>query len=151
MAAPRVFISYAHEDESFRDELVKHLRLLERDGLIDIWHDRKIRPGTDWSRAIHDNLGSAAIFILLISADFIDSDYCYGLEMEAALRAAERGTAQVVPILIRHAAFQSAPFARFQMLPRDCVPVVDWTPREKAWAAIAADIRELVTHRAPTP
>jgi hypothetical protein len=144
MAAARVFISYAHQDESFRDELVKHLRLLEREQLIEVWHDRKIVPGQDWSRAIHDNLASAGIFILLISVDFIDSDYCYGLEMEAALRAAERGDAQVVPVLVRHTAFEAAPFAKLQMLPRNCIPVADFAPHDKAWIEIASAIRGLI-------
>ena len=77
MTAPlKVFISYAHADEAHRKTLAKHLSALEDEGLIAVWHDRKITGGREWAGAIDDALRSADIVLLLISADFLDSDYC---------------------------------------------------------------------------
>jgi hypothetical protein len=143
MQVAKLFISYAHEDETYRNELVKHLRLLERGRMVELWHDRKIGPGGDWASAIQQQLTSANIVLLLISSDFINSDYCYGVEMPAALKAAENGTATVVPVLIRNTAFAGAPFAKFQMLPRECRPVEEFDHRDKAWSEIATAIGEL--------
>ena len=82
MTAPlKVFISYAHADEAHRKTLAKHLSALEDEGLITVWHDRKITGGREWAGAIDDALHSADIVLLLISADFLDSDYCNRLNM----------------------------------------------------------------------
>src|SRR6266571_5351565 len=80
----RVFISYAHEDSEFRQELQKHLSSLVRCGLITTWHDRQIRPGQAWETEIDRNLNSADMVVLLVSADFLHSEYCNGKEMERA-------------------------------------------------------------------
>ena len=92
-----VFFSYAHEDEPLRKELEKHLSLLRRQGLITGWHDRLIAPGTDWARAIDEHLQQASIILLLVSADFLASDYCYGIEMERALQRHQTKQARVLP------------------------------------------------------
>lgn len=78
-----IFFSYAHEDEALRDELGKHLKLLERQRIIKAWHDLNITAGEEWKNAINTNLESAGIILLLISADFLASDYCYDIEMNA--------------------------------------------------------------------
>ncbi len=77
-----VFYSYAHEDEPFRQQLEKHLSTLRLQGLITQWHDRHILAGTDWSETIDTHLENASVILLLISADFLASDYCYGIEMK---------------------------------------------------------------------
>ena len=73
--ALEVFFSYAHRDEVLRDELVKHLSLLQHQGVITAWHDRKITAGTEWAGAIDAHLQSAQIILLLVSADFMASAY----------------------------------------------------------------------------
>src|SRR5437870_4397876 len=88
-----VFYSYAHEDEALRVELVKHLSILQRVGLISSWDDRQIVPGTEWAREIDTHLNSASIILLLISPDFLASDYCYSVEMKRALERHESGEA----------------------------------------------------------
>ena len=75
-----VFYSYAHRDEKLRNELGKHLNPLKREGLIVDWYDRDISAGTDWEYAIHAHLNTAHIILLLISPDFLASDYCYSLD-----------------------------------------------------------------------
>jgi hypothetical protein len=89
----RLFFSYSHQDEALRDELAKHLSLLERDGVLRSWHDRQIVPGSDWAGHIDQHLEQAQIILLLISADFLASDYCYDGELNRALERHEAGEA----------------------------------------------------------
>ena len=96
-----VFFSYAHEDEVWRIELEKHLSMLQRKGFIAAWHDRKISAGMEWAREIDIHLQTSQIILLLISADFLASNYCWGVELQEAMRRHRAGTACVIPILIR--------------------------------------------------
>src|SRR5438874_2288017 len=93
-----IFYSYAHEDESLQKQLERHLSLLRRQGLISGWHDRQIVAGTEWAQEIDARLETASIILLLISSDFLASDYCYGIEMQRALERHQRGEARVIPI-----------------------------------------------------
>src|SRR6202045_1561130 len=111
-----VFYSYAHEDEALRAELEKHLSLLRRQGVISGWHDRHIAPGADWAQAIDEHLESAVVILLLVSADFLASDYCYGIEMKRALQRHQTNEAAVIPILLRAVDWNRAPFASLQTL-----------------------------------
>src|SRR2546423_8779088 len=86
-----IFFCYAREDEELRQDLEKHLRVLQRQGIVDVWHDRKIAPGDEWEHEIDKHLDSADIILLLISSDFMDSDYCYGVEMKRALERQQNG------------------------------------------------------------
>ena len=86
-------ISYAHRDEKLKDELRKHLSMLKRQGIISEWHDRAIDAGADWSKEIDTHLESAKIILLLISPDFLASDYCYNIEMKRAMERHDRGEA----------------------------------------------------------
>lgn len=104
-----IFYSYAHEDEQLRQELEKHLSLLQRQGVIAAWHDRQILPGATWAQAIDSHLETAAIILLLISPDFLASDYCYGIEMDRALERQATGKARVLPIILRPVDWQGHP------------------------------------------
>src|SRR5262245_60837112 len=86
----RVFCAYSHRDRSYREELFTHLSGLVRDGLIELWFDRKISPGIDWDQEIAGRLDSADIILLLLSADFTKSEYCVGVEMKRARDRADR-------------------------------------------------------------
>ena len=97
----RVFYSYSHKDEVLRDALATHLSLLRKQGLIEGWHDREISAGREWEGQIDENLKSAHVILLLVSADFIASDYCYDLEMKHAIARHTKGTARVIPIILR--------------------------------------------------
>src|SRR5438105_15534569 len=104
-----VFISYAHEDEALLRQLETHLSLLKRQGLISLWHDRQIVAGTDWAQAIDTQLEQAGVILLLISADFLASDYCYGIEMSRALQRHKVRQVSVIPIGIRPVEWKSTP------------------------------------------
>src|SRR2546430_12784509 len=95
-SAIEVFYSYAHEDEPLRKELEKHLSILRRQGFIKEWNDRDIYAGTDWIHAINAHLDIASVILLLISPDFLVSDYCYSIEMQRALERHNAGEAWVI-------------------------------------------------------
>jgi hypothetical protein len=136
-----VFTSYSHKDEGFHDELAKHLKPLEREGLIRPWHDRKITAGKEFDREISNKLESAGIILLLISPDFISSEYCWGVEMTRAMERHESGSARVIPIILRAVDWHSAPFGKLNALPPDGKPVGLWTNPDEAYLFIARGIR----------
>src|SRR5215472_12990005 len=139
-----VFYSYSHHDEELRDALEKHLSILKRNGQIVGWHDRRIGAGDEWRNQIDEHVRSAHIILLLISSDFLASDYCYDIEMKLALERHQRGKAIVIPIILRPVEWHEAPFARLQALPRDGKPVTKWADRDEAFADIARNIGETV-------
>jgi len=152
VAAPtpvEIFCSYAHEDEAWLRKLETHLSLLKRQGLISLWHDRLIVPGTDWAHAIDTHLETASVIVLLVSADFFASDYCYGIEMKRALARQEADEARVIPILVRPVDWKDAPFAHLQALPTDAKPLTAWRKPETALVDIAAGIRRVIVEELP--
>ena len=140
----RLVYSYSHRDDSLRDELETHLALLKRQGVIAPWSDRKILAGEDWAGRIDEHFKAADIILLLVSADFLGSNYCYEIEMENALERHRAGTARVVPIILRDVDWHSAPFGKLQALPRDGKAITLWTNRDEAWAAVARGIRNVI-------
>jgi hypothetical protein len=140
-----VFYSYSHKDEEFRDELEKHLSLLKRQGFISGWHDRKIGAGTEWKDSINEHLESAGIILLLVSSDFLASDYCYDIELKRAMERHENGEARVIPVILRHCDWSSAPFAKLQALPKNAKPITAWTDRDEAFTDVAAGLRLVIT------
>src|SRR5689334_13496904 len=96
----RIFYSYSHRDTDLRNKLGEHFAPLRQQGKIIEWHDRKIEPGADWEREISDQLASANLIVLLVSAGFLASDYCFGVEVETALARLKRGEVKVVPVLL---------------------------------------------------
>ncbi|CAN5906184.1 hypothetical protein BH20PSE1_BH20PSE1_14280 [soil metagenome] len=139
-----LFYSYSHKDEKLRNQLETHLALLRRQGLIHQWHDRRIGAGQEWAGAIDVNLESAQIILLLVSADFIASDYCYEKEMARAIERHEAGEARVIPVILRAVDWKDAPFAKLQALPKDGKPVTAWADRDAAWLDVAQGIRKAV-------
>ncbi len=139
-----VFFSYSHRDEQLKDELLKHLSLLRRGNVIAAWHDRKIGAGREWANEIDSHLNSARIVLLLVSADFLASDYCYDTEMKKAMERHDLGEARVIPVILRKVDWNRAPFAKLNALPRDGKPVTSWPDRDEAFADVAEGIREEV-------
>jgi internalin A len=138
-----LFYSYSHKDEALRDELETHLKLLQRRRLIDGWHDRRIAAGEEWSARIDEHLDRADIILLLISSDFLASDY-YDAQIKRALERHDAHDARVVPIILRDVSLEGAPFARLTPLPKDGVPVTKWPNRDSAWRDVSEGIERLV-------
>lgn len=135
--ALRVFISYAHEDDLLCQELEKQLSVLKHQGLMSVWHDREIYAGKEWMREIEDNLNEAHI-LLLVSPAFINSQYCYSIEMESALERHQYEEACVIPIILRPSAWRETPLRELQALPTDAKPVTDsfWHTKDHAFLDI---------------
>lgn len=146
----KVFYSYSHRDEDLRNELEKQLTLLRREQVISTWHDRKIEPGTDWQNEISTHLDEADIILLLISADFLFSDYAYEIEAPRAMQRHRAGLARVIPIILRDVDWTAAPFSNLQALPRNALPVTSWPNKDEAFADIARGIRAVVERMCST-
>ncbi len=143
----RLFYSYAHADEALRRKLEAQLAALRRAGLIIEWHDRMIQPGQKWAAAIDRNLAEADVILLLVSSDFINSDYCWSVEMTAALAREKRGEAIVVAVILRPCQWQLTTFADLQAIPTNGEPVTSrsWASEDEAFNDVAAQIGGLVT------
>lgn len=140
----RLVYSYSHKDEELRDRLQLHLTLLQRQQLISPWHDRKIMPGERWAGVIDDRFKQADLILLLVSPDFIASDYCYEIEMKTALEREAKGEAKVVPVILRSCNWPAAPFSKLQALPKDGKPVVEWEFPDQAWTDVEKGIEKVV-------
>ena len=140
-----VFFSYAHEDEQLMKELVKHLGILKRQGVIRGWRDRNIAAGTEWNEQIERYLNTAGVILLLVSADFISSDYAWGVEVSRAMERHHAGEARVIPVILRPVeGWLAAPFGKLQAAPTDGRPVTSWPNRDAAFADVAGHIRRSV-------
>lgn len=141
-SAAEVFVSYAHADEKLRIELGKHLSVLQRQGLISEWHDRMIAPGSEWAGEIHRKLNTSRIILLLVSADFVHSRYCYDIEMKQAMERHERREAMVIPVMLRPVMLGGTPFAKLQALPKDARPATEWTSLDAAFVNVTEGVRD---------
>ena len=146
-----IFYSYAHKDEKYREQLEKHLSILKREGVIRGWHDRQIGAGTEWQNAIDDRMESARIILLLVSSDFLASDYCYDIEMKQAMKRHEEGTARVIPIILRDCDWSRALFSKLHVLPRDAKAITLWSNIDSAFTNVAKGIREAVEELSSHP
>ena len=136
----KVFYCYAREDSALRDELAKHLGPLRREGLITEWHDREIEAGTHWEREIERQLNTSGIILLLVSPDFINSDYAYGVEMEKALALHAADRARVISIILRPVYWKNTPIAKLQVLPDDGKPVTSWGNKDEAFLNVVEGV-----------
>lgn len=139
-----IFCSYSSADEAFREELEDHLAVLKRAGVIEMWSFRQIEAGDDWKRRIDERLDASSIILLLVSANFLASNYCWDVEMKRALERHESGEATVIPVILKDCDWRAAPFARIQALPEGAKPVTRWRPRDRAWSNVVAGIRKVV-------
>ncbi len=142
--AADIFVSYSHADERVLDRLHKHLAMLQREGLISTWHDRAILPGGDLASDISRQLDDSEIFVALVSADYLASNYCYEKEFERALQRSERGEMRIVPVIIEPCDWLSSPLQKFMALPRDGKPISDWTNANTAYLDVVNGLRRLV-------
>lgn len=139
-----IFFSYSHVDESLRQALEKHLKSLIFENLITTWHDRDISAGQEWAQQIDQHLDNAHIILLLISADFISSDYCYSIEVKRAMERHYKGEACVIPIILRPTSWQEMPFGKLQCLPSNSNPITIWSNQDEAWVDVINGIRAAV-------
>ena len=141
---PSVFFSYSHADEGLRDQLEKQLSMLKRQGVIETWHDRRIGAGQEIHPAIDHHVESDEIILLLVSADFLASDYCYDIEMRRAMERHEKKEAIVIPVILRACDWHHAPFGKLKAVPLDGKPITQWADIDDAFLQVAKAVREAV-------
>ena len=137
-----LFFSYSHKDELMRNELETHLSLLRRQGRIQTWHDRRITAGSRIDDTIARELEGAEVILLLVSANFLASNYCYEREMDRALERHREGSAVVIPVILHPCDWHSAPFGDLRATPTDGKPVSMFANAHEAFSIITRDIRE---------
>src|SRR2546421_4014039 len=147
----QIFLCYAQKDKKMLNELKKHLEPFQRLGSVEMWHDADISAGLEWETEIAKHLNGAHIILLLISADFIASDYCYSIGLKRAIERHKRKEARVIPIILRPVYWKTVePLSKLQPLPTNGKPVTTWPNRDSAFEniseGIAAVIKELSEH-----
>src|SRR5436305_7020676 len=137
----KIFYAYSHEDKALRDQLAKHIGRSH----ISSWHDREIMPGEIWREKTEKELNAAHIILLLISVDFIYSEYCYNIAMQTALTRHAAKEAHVIPIILRPTDYQNEPFSKLQVLPTGGMPVTRWPDLDDALQDVALGVRKVIT------
>lgn len=144
------FISYTHADNALKEQLVRHLAPLRRERLIDLWHDGMLRPGEHLDPAVQAALAASDVVILLISADFIASEYCYEQEMLRAFARQRQGTVRVIPIILKPCQWKGVPIgdgetlSEFVALPKDGKAVISWSDTDTAFDNAVGAIRDML-------
>ena len=142
-----VFFSYSHKDEALRDQLETHLSMLKRQGFIETWHDRRITAGEPLDAAINGNLERADVVLLLVSPDFLASDYCYDKEMKRALARHEASQCTVIPVILRPCDWYDAPFGGLLAAPKDGKPITQWPDLDAAFLDVTQAIKRALKAR----
>ncbi|HJQ24754.1 MAG TPA: TIR domain-containing protein [Blastocatellia bacterium] len=148
---PAVFVSYSHKDEEWKDALITHLRVLDSQGFVSLWDDRLIGAGEDWFKRIHDAIATADVAILLISANFLTSDFILREEIPALLRRRDTEGLRILPIIIKPCDWEAVSWLRqMNLRPKDGRPLSlqDKNQIDVALAAIAKELRGLLTDTA---
>lgn len=147
----KIFFCYAHKDKKRLNKLKKHLEILRKSGFIEWWHDKDISAGTEWEPQISEHLSNADIILLLISSDFMASDYCYSQQMQRALERHRTRQARVIPVILRPVYWKCAPFSQLQALPNKGKPVSNWLNKDKAYKSITKSIMAIIKDLGGSP
>jgi hypothetical protein len=143
-----IFISYAHEDEDLKVQLEKRLKGIRRDYPIEIWSDRQMLAGTPIHAEILKRLEAADITLLLISPDFVTSDYCWTTEMQIALQQYELVGKVFVPIIVRLTTeWHKSRLGQHLALPKDGKPLAEWSNADAFWGNVELGLRNLIRHQ----
>ncbi|MGH6680843.1 MAG: TIR domain-containing protein, partial [Bradyrhizobium sp.] len=134
-------------DEDLRDQLEKHLTMLKRQGVIETFHDRRILAGNEVDQSISTELERADVILLLVSPDFLASTYCYDIEMRRALERHRQGETRVIPVILRHCDWHSAPFGNLIATPSDGKPIKAFPDLDEGFLQVAQAIRQALSHR----
>lgn len=148
----KIFISYSHKDEAFKDRFDIALKPLKRLGMIDLWQDRLLLAGEEFEKTILNEIDNAEVVCLLVSPHFLNSDYCFSKEMETALQKRRQDGCYVVPVLLSYTPlWQKFEIGKLNALPKDGKPVDTWSNVDEAWLNVVTKISELVDHIQKNP
>ena len=126
-----------------RDGMERHLAVLKSKGHIADWYDRRVVPGQEFQEVIDQRFDSADIILLLISANFFQSQACIR-EMKRALELKEASGTTVLPVIVRPCDWKSSDISHLLALPTDGVPITNWSNRDNAFVDVAKGIRKVV-------
>ena len=141
----KVFISYSQKDKALHDELLKHMMPLTRSGKISIWSDVMLVPGVEsWDDAIKKQLQSSDILLLLISADYLASEYVWDVEMRIALERHKKEDALLIPVILRPCHWQDTPFAGIQSLPIEGKPITSWRNIDEGFHHVVSNLSQII-------
>nr|MBA2679903.1 TIR domain-containing protein [Ktedonobacteraceae bacterium] len=142
----KIFFSLAPAplDQSLFEELRKHLATLKLQGLIEMWYDSSISAGSNDRDIIQSYMHRANIIVLLISADFFDSQQCVEVEMQYALAQHVVRATQVIPVLLRPTLWQGLSLEQYSPLPANGKPVSIWDNLDSALVEVAKGIHRVV-------
>ncbi len=140
----KVFISYSHKDKRLKDKLITHLNALIRQKYISLWYDNMILPGKEIDEEIRAALQSSQIVLLLLSADYLTSNYCYQEEMEEAMNLRKEKKLVVIPIMLREVDLTGTPIDKIMSLPEDRKAVTQFRNEDVAFKNVADGIRKVV-------
>ncbi|MBL7719666.1 MAG: TIR domain-containing protein [Flavipsychrobacter sp.] len=146
MKTIKLFYSYAEKDESFREELEKSLAILKRHDGLHEWYFRKIIPGGDIDENIMVELQESDIILLLLSRDFLASNYCVDVEVAKAIELYSEGKAVVIPIILRECDWQheKLPFKNMECLPKSALPITKWSDQDAAFNDITQSLKKVI-------
>jgi hypothetical protein len=142
---PNVFISYCHSDRDYLDRLLIHLKPLEKEGLIDLWVDTRLRAGDRWKKEIERALGKATVAILLVSADFLASEFITDNELPPILKGAEEKGTRIIPLIVKPCRFtRDKNLRHFQAIndPKEALILLAEGDQEKHYDALAAEVEK---------
>jgi len=126
-----VFLSYSHKDREYLERALVHLKPLERRGIIDAWADTRLQAGDKWRTEIEAALTRARAAVLLVSADFLASDFIVDNELPPLLEQAEKRGTKIIPLVLRPCRFARDESLRsFQALNDPARPIAQ-LPREE--------------------
>jgi tetratricopeptide (TPR) repeat protein len=154
MTKPTVFISYSHKDENWKDRLVTHLGVLQREGLLDLWDDRRIGAGENWYQKIEEAIAKSNVAVFLVSSDFLTSNFILSEEVPRLLERKDKEVLRIFPVIIRPCAWKHVKWlARMNLRPRDGKPISrgDEHQIDADMTAIADKIAGIIGHTVEMP
>ena len=146
MEPVKIFISYAHKDEEYKNKLVTFFASLKRRGYVSAWEDRQIPVGGEWDRHIKSALEEAEIILLLVSMDFMNSEYSFDVEVKRAIERHNdpNDNARVVPIIVRPSDWMDSEFASLQALPKGAKPISKWDNLDDAYLDVITQLKKVI-------
>ena len=154
MTKPTIIISYSHKDEDWKDRLVTHLGVLQREGLLDLWDDRRIGAGENWYQKIEEAIAKSSVAVFLVSANFLTSNFILSEEVPRLLERKDKEGLRIFPVIIRPCAWKHVKWlARMNLRPRDGNPISsgDEHQIDTDMTAIADEIAGIIVHTVEMP
>jgi hypothetical protein len=149
MSSHRMFVSYSHKDDHYRERFHTALAGLRRQGQIALWDDHEVEAGAEWESQIREQLKTSTLIVFLVSPDLLDSEYIYGSEMNYALALNRDRRARVIPVIVRPADWKQRPLGNLQALPRYGRAVSSWPNEDEAWLDVTKGIRRIIEQDYP--